>query len=183
MLSPPVELSEELSVAAVVQKILTFQAILLDSERSEPVDGSEQQQQEQQQQQLVRVDSSHGAQAEAIQHKDMAQLLAERIATVVKAWRASPDPRRVRELHKLIAQPDPDPQRVKQLLFDVPLLVTQTVAEAAPERQILPLHRAVRSMHTEIVREVLNALERLPAEEKTRTLDAQVTIPSIKRVE
>ena len=174
MLSPPVELSEELSVAAVVQKILTFQAILLDSERSEPVDGSEQQQ-EQQQEQLVRVDSSHGAQAEAIQHKDMAQLLAERIATVVKAWRASPDPRRVRELHKLIAQPDPDPQRVKQLLFDVPLLVTQTVAEAAPERQILPLHRAVRSMHTEIVREVLNALERLPAEEKTRTLDAQVT--------
>jgi hypothetical protein len=33
-------------------------------------------------------------------------------------------------------------------------------------------------MHTDIVREVLNALGHLPAEEGTRTLNAQVTISS-----
>ena len=56
MLDPPVELSEELTVDAIVKKILTFQAILLHFENDsiDSADGMAQ---------LVRVNSSHGMRA------------------------------------------------------------------------------------------------------------------------
>eukprot|EP01046_Picozoa_sp_COSAG06_P063721 COSAG06_NODE_14922_length_1114_cov_2.180296_2_plen_283_part_00 len=99
--------------------------------------------------------------------------------------RAAAGPSAVRQLHEAIVQPDPDMEAVKRLLSDDPGLVKETVPGAFDSerawragRTILPLHRAVHSMHTDIVREVLNALGHLPAEEGTRTLNAQVTISS-----
>ena len=77
MLDPPVELSEELTVDAVVKKVLKFQAILLhfDNDAISSADGM---------QQLVRVDSAHGTRAKAIARSFVAQKCAERILKVVK---------------------------------------------------------------------------------------------------
>jgi hypothetical protein len=84
MLDPPVELSEELTVDAIVKKILTFQAILLHFENDsiESADGMAQ---------LVRVNSSHGTRAKAIARSHVAQTCAERIAKVVSAHHAPLD--------------------------------------------------------------------------------------------
>jgi hypothetical protein len=77
MLDPPVELSEELTVDAVVKKVLKFQAILLhfDNDAISSADGM---------QQLVRVDSAHGTRAKATARSFVAQKCAERILKVVK---------------------------------------------------------------------------------------------------
>jgi tRNA A-37 threonylcarbamoyl transferase component Bud32 len=84
MLDPPVQLSEELSVKVVVERLLTFQAILLHFENDsitslEPM------------QRLVRMDSTHGKRAKEVAQKHVAQTCAERIAKVVVAEQASPD--------------------------------------------------------------------------------------------
>jgi hypothetical protein len=74
MLDPPVLLSEELTVAAVVRQVLTFQAILLhfENETIGTVVHA----------QLARVCSSHSMQAMEIARKHVAQVCAERIVKV-----------------------------------------------------------------------------------------------------
>ena len=75
MLDPPVELSEELTVNAVVKQILTFQAVLahFQNDSIDAADGI----------QLVRMDSTHGKRAKEIARKQVAHICAERIAKVV----------------------------------------------------------------------------------------------------
>jgi serine/threonine protein kinase len=75
MLTPPVPLSEEMTVSAVVKKILTFQAVLLHFENDQ-IDSLDAMQ-------LVRVNSTHGKRAKEIARKHVAQTCAERIAKVV----------------------------------------------------------------------------------------------------
>ena len=93
MLDPPVELGEELTVDAIVKKVLTFQAILLHFENDsiESADGMA----------LVRVNSSHATRARAIARSHVTQTCAERIAKVVTACHAAPDP--------LDVEPEPEP--------------------------------------------------------------------------
>ena len=75
MLDPPVTLSQEMTVNAVVKNVLTFQAILLhfENDNIDSLDGM----------QLVRVNSTHGERAKEIARKHMAQACAERIVKVV----------------------------------------------------------------------------------------------------
>ena len=70
MLDPPVELSEELTVKAVVEKILTYQAVLLHFE-NDSIDSSEPMK-------LARVGSTHGKRAKAVAQQYAAQTCAER---------------------------------------------------------------------------------------------------------
>eukprot|EP01046_Picozoa_sp_COSAG06_P048050 COSAG06_NODE_7106_length_2631_cov_32.515798_1_plen_796_part_10 len=77
MLDPPVELRQQLTVDAVVKKILTFQAILLHFENDsiDAVDGI----------QMVRINSTHGKDVKEIARIHVAQTCAERVAKVVTA--------------------------------------------------------------------------------------------------
>ena len=64
MLDPPVTLSQEMTLSAVVKKILTFQAVLLhfENDQIDSLDGM----------QLVRVNSTHGKRAWEIARKHVA---------------------------------------------------------------------------------------------------------------
>jgi hypothetical protein len=75
MLDPPVTLSEDMTVDAVVKKILTFQAVLLHFQNDQ-IDSLDSMQ-------LVRIDSTHGERAKEIARKHTAQTCAERIAKVI----------------------------------------------------------------------------------------------------
>jgi hypothetical protein len=77
MLEPPMELTEELTVRAVVDRVLTYQAMLVHFENDsiDSLNGM----------QLVRVDSTHGRRAQAIARKYIATTCAERILKVVLA--------------------------------------------------------------------------------------------------
>ena len=75
MLDPPVELSEELTVKAIVLKLLNFQAVFLHFE-NDAIDSLDDVQ-------LLRVDSTHGTRAKEIKQKYAAQTCAERIAFMV----------------------------------------------------------------------------------------------------
>eukprot|EP01045_Picozoa_sp_COSAG04_P001761 COSAG04_NODE_60_length_30221_cov_15.908837_8_plen_775_part_00 len=103
MLNPPVELSEELSVKAVVEKILTFQAILLHFE-NDALDGLEAVK-------LARVGSTHGKRAKEIAQKHVAQTCAERIAKTVRTHRSHLEPQ---------PEPQPEPESVSSFKADSP---------------------------------------------------------------
>ena len=77
MLEPPVELSDELTVKAVVSWTMTFQAMVAQFE-NEPIDSLDGMQ-------LVRVNSTHGERAKEMAQKHVAQVFAERITKVVVA--------------------------------------------------------------------------------------------------
>ena len=93
MLEPPLELSKELTIKAVVETLLTYQAILLHFENDQinTLDGM----------QLVRVNSTHGKRAKEIAQKHVAQTCAERISKVVIAHQAASEPE---------PEPEPEPQ-------------------------------------------------------------------------
>jgi len=92
MLTPPVELREELTVAAVVRKFLTFQAILLHFLNGSIATA-------QGMGQLARVNGVHGTRAKEIARKHVARTCAERIAKVVTTCQAMPEP-----------EPEPEPK-------------------------------------------------------------------------
>ena len=79
MLSPPVELSEELTVRRAVERMLQFQAILLHFENTE-VAAKVQRAREQSggAGQLVRVGSAHGREAQRISREHLVGVCAER---------------------------------------------------------------------------------------------------------
>ena len=83
MLTPPVELSEELTVKVAVLRVLTFQAALLHFQ-NDTIDSLEEVK-------LARVGSAHGRRAKALARKHVARDCAERIVKVVLANR-EPEP-------------------------------------------------------------------------------------------
>lgn len=125
MLEPPVVLSEELTVDAIVKKILTFQAVLLHFENKsiESADGMEQ---------LVRVNSTHGARAKALARAHAAQTCAERIVKLVSAAPAAPEPEPEPGVAIQLAScaepypPEPEPRREPEPELETEVEARQT---------------------------------------------------------
>jgi hypothetical protein len=123
LLEPPVELSEEPTVKAAVDEVLTYQAMLVHFENDsiDALDGL----------QLVRVSSTHGARAKAIAMKHLAQVCAERVAKMVRALQAA-DTR----------LPEPEPELEPAL---DPWAERETLLEPEPEKPVV-LQAAVASV-------------------------------------
>ena len=83
-LDPPLQLTEELTVRAVVQKLLQFQAMLVHFENGsiDSMDGMK----------LVRVNSTHGTRAKDMAWKHVTQTCAERVVKLVHAQSSNREP-------------------------------------------------------------------------------------------
>eukprot|EP01043_Picozoa_sp_COSAG02_P039595 COSAG02_NODE_3140_length_7296_cov_180.632347_1_plen_957_part_10 len=152
MLDPPIQLSEELTVKAVVDRILTFQAALLHFE-NDAIDNAAAGWQQ------VKVGGSHGGNIQPLARKHVAQTCAQRIAKIVNECD------QLVSLESELEEPKPEPEHESEPEPELESRLRERLYSSNPQLQ------AERDLNDDALRQEMQALDRRQADLDVRMAD------------